>query len=297
MSAALIAGGMPSVQIKTWSESAYEWLLRSQQQQAQAAFPHDPSSAAWSFVRPGQGTGVSFIDAVLKKHSMPVIELQGDHRTGKSWTLLTLAARFVVSTRASGFPRSDDTNATPTTADDSLHSLPQVVLLDSHQDVLGSKILASVRTALLRTPEDMPEETLQKEIAACLGRIHVVMAEDVVGWVATLEALRCKLSKVSEHPTLILWDGFLSDIRNDNNAGRTEITRQVTRLLKDCKVLLITTSTTRKYGPWDNKLVAQRIRLERLDSSGAAPQGQHDFVATFQDVRIPFSIARGSILC
>jgi hypothetical protein len=156
-----------------------------------------------------------------------------------------------------------------------------------------------VRTALLRTPEDMPEETLQKEIATCLGRIHVVMAEDVIGWVATLEALRCKLSKVSEHPTLVLWDGFLSDIRSDDNAGRTEITRQVSRLLKDCKMLLITTSIPRKYGPWD-KFVAQRIRLERLDSSpSAAPsKGQHhDFVATFEDVRIPFSIARGSILC
>lgn len=272
---------------QTWSETAYDWMLRSQQMQAHYSMPYDPSTAAWSFIRPSErnGTGIAFVDAALAKHNgstLPVVELRGSHRTGKTWTLITLAARFVVETRLSRF-RSDENI--------DIEELPQVVILDCNQDAMASRLLRAVRSVLLRQlPED---DGLENEIISCMSRIHYIFSEDMAGWVPTLESLRSGLSSVSsDHPTLILWDGFLSD--TGEAAERMEVIRQLTRLMRDCTILLVTTALpTRRFAVWD-KHVTQRITLEQMNP---IPEGGHDFVATVQNNRIPYTITSGGILC
>ena len=285
------SAAIPTNDQQSWSESAYDWLLRSQQQQAHVAVPHDPSSAAWAFTRPSErnGTGIAFVDAPLKNmqtnDALPVVEIRGSHRTGKTWTLITLAARFVTETRSSRFPSEPDT---------AIEELPQVVILDSNQDALAPGLFYAVRSALLRqSPDALPPDALEREISSCLSRIHLVFSEDMAGWVPTLESLRYRLASLStDHPTLVLWDGFLSGA--GETAGRMETIRQLNRLLRDCTILLVTTTfSTRKFAEWD-KHVTHRITLERLNP---IPEGGHDYVATFHDTRIPFTITPGGVLC
>ena len=109
---------------KSWTESAYEWQQRSRRKRALDEIPHDPSSAAWAFVRPCSSsatttvaagtTGVSFLDATLRRRTpvdnLPVIDLRGDG-CGKTWTIMTLASHFAVETRPSQFPSSSVTSA------------------------------------------------------------------------------------------------------------------------------------------------------------------------------------------
>jgi ABC-type ATPase with predicted acetyltransferase domain len=271
----------------SWSESAYEWLLRSQQIQARSSVPHDPSSAAWSFARPSErnGTGIAFVDAALTKHggsALPVVEIRGSHRTGKTCTLVTLAARFVTETRPSRYRSEQDID---------IEKLPQVVILDSNQDAVASRLLCAVRSVLFRqSPED---HGLEQEMTSCMSRIHYVFSEDMAGWVPTLESLRSRLASASsDHPTLLLWDGFLSDVGEPSE--RVEVIRQLTRLMRDCTALLVTTTLpTRRFATWD-KHVSQRITLEQVNPIS---EGGHDFCATVQNNQIPYTISSGGILC
>lgn len=277
-------------QSKLWTESAYDWLVRSQQIQARSLEPVDPSSAAWAFVRPSPktGTGTAFVDAALTKHvnsSLPIVELRGSHRTGKTATLITLAARFVTDTRPSRFQEAEQ--------DAEKEELLQVVVFDSNLDVMASRLLCAVRSALLRqSPDALSEDGLEQETIKCMSRIHVVRSEDMVGWVPALESLRFRLSPVaSQHPTLLLWDDFLSG--PSETTERMEVIRHLARLTKDCAVLLITTTmSTRKFSLWD-KHVTQRITLEETDGGG------HAFVASVQssNTRVPYSITAAGVLC
>ena len=189
-------------------ETAHDWFQRSKRKRAQDEIPKDPSSAAWAFLR--SGAGISFMDAAFRRHIMadtlPVIHITGD--VAKTWTILSLAARFVVHTRASQFSSS-----LVHSSGDVVH--PQVIVLDSNQEVTGPKLAHVVRSTLLghmNTSMASCEEELQfaKDLTACLERIHVASSCHSTDWVPILESLRHQLAPLaSDHPTLILWDGFL----------------------------------------------------------------------------------------
>lgn len=225
------------------------------------------------------------MDTALAEHSgstLPVVEIRGSHRTGKTWTLVTLAARFAAETRPSRFRSEKDI---------AIEELPQVVILDSNHDAIASRLLCAVRSVLLRQSSE--DRGLQQETISCLSRIHYVFSEDMAGWVPTLESLRSRLvSASSDHPILLLWDGFLSDVGEP--AERMEVIRQLTRLMRDCTVLLVTTTLpTRRFAAWD-KHVTQRITLEQVIP---IPEGGHDFCATVQNSQIPYTISSGGVLC
>mmetsp|Transcript_8199 Transcript_8199/g.14845 ORF Transcript_8199/g.14845 Transcript_8199/m.14845 type:complete len:283 (-) Transcript_8199:133-981(-) len=274
---------------KPWTESAYDWLVRSQKIQVRSSVPVDPSSAAWAFVRSSAktGTGTAFIDAALSKNqisSLPIIELRGRHRTGKTATLITLAARFVADTRPSRFRRAQE--------DEEQKELPQAVILDSNLDFVAPRLLCAVRSALLRqSPDVLSEDGLEQETIKCMSRIHIICSGDTMAWVPALESLRFRLSRVaSHHPTLFLWDDFLSG--PSETTERTEVIRHLNRLTRDCTVLVITTTMwpTRKFSPWD-KHVSQRITLEETNGDG------HPYVASIENIRIPYSITAAGVLC
>jgi hypothetical protein len=273
---------------KSWNETALDWLERSQKVDADAAVPKDPTSAAWAFVRAREpyGSGISFLDVVMKKKAehLPIVELRGGTGVGKTWTLITVVARFIVSTRATRFQSSSD-------------DLPQVVFMDSLQNIKMQHIMSAVRTELLRDVGDAmvnDEESFQLELQSALRRIILIFGEGVNTWVPTLESLRHALVG-KPFPTLVLWDGFLSDVHDER--GKMEVIRQVNRLTKDTSVQLITTeASNRYYAAWE-KHVGHRIRLERLEAIDTADQ--HEFIATTSSQpaeQLAYTITRGGIL-
>ncbi len=258
----------------SWTETAYDWFQRSKRKREE--IPKDPSSSAWSFFR--SGSGISFMDAAFRRHTptLPVIHLTGD--VAKTWTLLSLAARFVVQTRPSQF--------TTTTAD----VLPQVLWLDSHQQVTASKLAHVVRSTLLRhiqtaMADAHDEQLFNQDLQDCCERIHLARA--ATDWVPLLECWRHQLAAFDSHPTLIVWDGFLED---DDDVTRTEIVRQLSRLLEQCSVVLVTASSSPRNLEWD-RFITQRVRLQRN-----AVTGGHEYLATVQASQIPFSISASGIL-
>jgi hypothetical protein len=265
-------------------------MQRSRRRRAAAATPQDPASAAWAFVRPTSaagGTGIAFLDAALRRrpsradNALPVVEIRGD--VGKTWTLVSLAARFVVATRPSQFAERDESSSWTT-------ALPQVVVLDSKYDVTTSKLAYAVRSTLLRRLSNSSREVFERDMEDCLGRIHVATADDIGGWVPLLEALRCSLTPLeSDTPTLVLWDGFLSE-PGQTEASRMEVVRQLDRLVEECSVLVVTTGQTAQPS-WE-RFVTHRIRLERNLSTDSG----HEFLATVHGARIPFSISLSGVL-
>ncbi len=143
----------------------------------------DPSTAAWRFLRYGR-SGIAPIDIAWKRShhtatsSMffpPVTVLEGPKDVGKTWMLLTLAARFVVATRASRFQNCDndndkreneinpmdkrrkgDPNSKNDEADENgsndgnIQGQPKVLLLDSTYDLSLPQLANIVRLTLLR---------------------------------------------------------------------------------------------------------------------------------------------------
>ena len=228
----------------SWTETAYDWYQRSRQNCALEEVPKDPATAAWAFVRPlssSGGTGISFLDSALRRQlpgALPVIDLRGDY--GKTWTVISLAARFVVATRLSKF-------ATTTAVEEPVLQ-PKVVLLDSSLDITTEKLAYTVRSTLLRqldsSNSSSAQETFQQDMEDCLGRIHIAACADVADWVPILESIRQELApSCSDHPTLLLWDGFLQN-DHDSEAARMEIIRQVARILEECSVLEASNSWT-----------------------------------------------------
>jgi hypothetical protein len=282
------------------TETAWEWLQRSNRERASAETPkNDPSSAAWAFIRSGS-SGIAPIDAAWSKVSnnnnggsssgsnkngLPVVSLEG--MVGKTWMLISLAARFVVATTNSKFPPASATQQqSQSQSSTSPPSLPQVVILDSTYDVTTSKIANVVRSTLLRQP-GIEESAIDKDLECCLSRIHVATVDDMAGWVPVLEALRCELKNTTaDHPTLVLWDGFLQDVGDES--GQMEVIRQLTRLLQDCSVALVTTARHNRTLDSYQRLVSHRIRLERYSGK--------DCVAIVHGARIPFSLSLGGIL-
>ena len=279
---------------KSWNETALDWLERSQKVEADAAVPKDPTSAAWAFVRAREsyGSGISFLDVVMKKkkaeqeHHLPIVELRGGTGVGKTWTLITVLARYIVSTRATRFapPSSDD-------------DLPQVIFMDSLQNIKMQHIMSAVRTELLRDVGDAvvnDKERFEQELQTALRRIILIFGEGVNTWVPTLESLRHALVG-KPFPTLLLWDGFLSDVHDER--GKMEVIRQVNRLTKDRSVQLITTEASNRYFTAWEKHVGHRVRLERLEATDTAEH--HEFMATTSSQpvqQLAYTITRGGIL-
>jgi hypothetical protein len=271
-------------------ETALDWFKRCQRQREAAQTPHDPSSAAWTFIRSGT-SGIAPVDAAWKNaannsttttdSSLPVVAMDGP--VGKTWTLISLAARFVVATRPSRFETTTSTDSSnDTTSSSSTCSLPQVVMLDSTYNITASKVAYVVRSTLLRQP-GIQEASIPQDLECCLSRIHIATVDDLAGWVPVLEAMKYALQQqqAQQHPTLVLWDGYLSE--SNDESQQKEVERQLTRLLA-CKVALVVARNQYKKLEWET----QRIRLERHKGK--------DCVATVNGTRIPFSLSLGGIL-
>jgi hypothetical protein len=356
------------------SENALSWFLRSRQQRkqerqlVQTAKPTDPASAAWAFFR--CGTGIPFVDESLRlcqhyqnhnyhyqqqqhhqqqfAHRLPVLEIRDDKgKTGKTRTLLSLAARFVVSTRPSLFSNNATNKDTTTSSTGTTEQAvsppppPQVIVLDSTLDMTPLKLAYAVSSQLLRqynpetssassspsTPnggahygnhdkqhnDETMTSSLEQEIQACLSRIQMVHVDDMTEWVPVLESLCWDLSQAQRHepssqqqpvqrrsehsnssmiptvpatatPTLLLWDGFLSEPTRDVAGSRMEVIRQLTRLLQECpNVGLMYTRTSEQHNHHNHpgmsllrSLEAQVVRLDREETDGR----HHEFVAT-----------------
>jgi hypothetical protein len=291
----------------SWTETAYDWLQRSKRKRREQEHPKSSVSAAWKFVR-SPGTGISFVDAALRRpvppgdHSssgraLPVVDIRGDAGSGKTWTVVALAARFVCATRPSLFGATDHGGGSPRRRVPTSRE-PRVILLDSQRDVTTAKLAYAVRSALLlQSTSDDTDDTLRREMEGCFERIHVGTVGCVSEWVAVLESIRNRLEPLqtpaSGHPpTLVLWDGFLREPADE--AERTEVIRQLARLLCDCSVLFVATAlpSTRRY-EWD-KHVTHRIRLER-SACGSSTSG-HGYVARVNGNHFPYSISLAGIL-
>lgn len=359
-------------QCSCWNETAHDWMVRSHQEQCIASSyknkpPIDPSSAAWSFVRPCTtettnhastcsnfflgGCGISFIDAVLSqkqnlrlhtstsiastprqfttlfhnKYKIPVIDLRGD--VGKTWTLITLAAKFVVSTRPSIFTSKDTMTANSslltvgnlgTSYDHKL--LPQVILLDSNLDLTIEKIVYAVRASLIRAAKDNEQNNItysnyrkvfENDMNNCLGRIHKATPSNdsmTSSWITVLESIRCQLlASGTDFPTLILWDGYLSE-PDVTDATKMEIVRQLELLINECCIFLVVTTSTAilpkgfyRKREWE-RFVTHRIQLNHhnLLTSNTTNAGdtdvQHPYVASVNGLQFPFSISLAGIL-
>jgi hypothetical protein len=244
-------------------ETAWDWLQRVKKEKA--APPNDPHGAAWAFCR--GATGIAFVDAALKQNEIPTIDIRGSSSAGKTLTVISLAARFVVDTRAAAFDRHPQQQQRRHTSEDEMmmqgedSTAPHVFLLDSQQDISMARLLYAVRTTLLRRHTTSGEVSFEDDLKDCLRRIHLVTSSDgFLGWVPVLEALRHKLRSFDTTPTLILWNGFLTEPEASNEVSRTLIIRLVQRILTDCTVLWITTTHRRLY-EWERH-VSQKIHLD-----------------------------------
>jgi hypothetical protein len=231
---------------------------------------------------------------------LPIMEIRGD--CGKTWVLATLAARFVVATR----PSSEDDDET---IDTSQARLPQVLFVDATLDATIEKVAHVVRSTLLK--QTVHTQGFDNQLEQCLSRIHMVSLTNVASDILPLlEAWQQSLESFvgDEYPTLLLWDGFLDECHDD--PARTEVVRQVTRLVQECCVIVVATISSSRSNSmgvtpeWD-KLVTHRIRLERqqqqrsdqpVAAAGSTGTGAHDYVAIVHGSSIPFSISSAGIL-
>lgn len=158
----------------------------------------------------------------------PLVLLEGPRDTGKTWMLLSLAARFVVATRRScqfeddqGNGETDNQSAvaedsrgemaaekSDTTKGKSNHlkapPQPIVIILNSTYDLTISQLTQVLRSSLMKQyqkhgyqcnedsgkAKTQQQQQLETDMEDCLGRIHVTQVDDGSGWVAVLEALR-----------------------------------------------------------------------------------------------------------
>lgn len=213
------------------TESAWEWFQRSQK--TKAAPPADSAAAAWVFCR--GATGIAFIDLALQRSQqqqqqhLPVLDIRG--AKGKTMTLLSIVARYVVATRASQYHRAtidpadedDDTNH-DSMQDTTAASAPQAYLLDSSFDIVIPRLVHVVRSTLLRKITGVCDEgQVQRDLEDCLRRIQLMQTSDgLAGWVPLLETLRHRITALDHYPTLVVWDGFLAEPESDDASIRME---------------------------------------------------------------------------
>jgi hypothetical protein len=223
-----------------WIETAWNWFQRSQK--SKIIIPKDPTTAAQAFMKGHVSTGIPFIDRALQTSTntsqAPFLELLGPvynhtNKTNKnktttmtidtstcscspaSWTLISLAARFVVATRPSKYQTWTTTHTVTWNVveedggdddhdDDEYHHqqprrqqqqsslplAPNVILIDSFHSIDIHDLVSAVRGLLLL--DSVEDESLDMELEDCLARIHILFLSDTIPIVAGLEALRCK---------------------------------------------------------------------------------------------------------
>ena len=212
-----------------------------------ARYDNPSNAAAREFFQPittsgTTGTGISFIDtalsmrdddSILQQPSKPIIiDICGDTATGKTSTVVTLAARYLFATRQC---RPNIIDAVQNMNDiivmieqekrssDEIHDekslvlLPQVILFDVNRNVTNCArrvydILQSmIREEYLEMKRDkenrcidvdtsnddddnINDTLLQNETMGCLQRLHIARVDDFPQWVLLLETLRHEMS-------------------------------------------------------------------------------------------------------
>lgn len=228
------------------------------------------------------------------------------------------------------------------------HPLPRVILLDSTMDVTSLHFVNAVSSQLIRHQQQQTRQhspssaSLEYDIASSVRRIHYAHVDDPREWVAVLESIRCQLlgqkKKQQEQaatmmdenedettPTLLLWDGFLSE-PGITRGIQKEVARQLALLLKDCPVGLIYT-TSASFGHWvtphsllQSAAASRESFMDGEDTHGTwgqpvvipqtvvlardeTPEARHDFVATLATTgqpgmqpQIPYSLSGARIL-
>jgi hypothetical protein len=162
----------------------------------------------------------------------PILLLEGPPDVGKTWMMLSLAARYVVATRPQrrqssavmtmensskdvddeGIVVDCDNNIHPMCDDvddtASMEILPQVLFLDSNFDFSISKLTHIVQTLLERdigrkkeaNQQQRRMHPVEQQLEECLSRIHVVQVDyGSTAWVPVLEVLRHQFSKQRQH--------------------------------------------------------------------------------------------------
>eukprot|EP00934_Nitzschia_sp_Nitz4_P000916 Nitzschia sp. Nitz4//scaffold51_size120721//77295//78290//NITZ4_003736-RA/size120721-processed-gene-0.97-mRNA-1//-1//CDS//3329553889//916//frame0 len=258
-----VAGRASQPQSTMIEETALDWWHRSasfqrwKRSQEAAQPPQNPSQAAHKFL---QGhSGISYIDHAWRQRwgfdpAFQDLLLVLEGPIAKTWTLRTLAARFVVATRPALFPNAD--------ASLTKDNLPNVILLDSTFAFANPQVMyRMVRSTLLKNSAEplLSEETIQD----CLERIHVCHAKDVLmGWIPVLEVLRNAL-QTSATPTLILWDGFGQEPDIRHSATQWDVFRLLVRLLDACPhVTLILSSRN----PLDGRMIGSLSEAKTISS-------------------------------
>ncbi|GKZ00090.1 hypothetical protein MPSEU_000962400 [Mayamaea pseudoterrestris] len=304
----------------SFSETALQWIQRTKRRRFISGEINDPDAAAWAFFSRKE-TGISFVNAALhakqqgaesvltanegtfsnNMHAtaasnafifdqLPVIEIRGS--CAATWTLLTLAARFVVDTRPSRFISA--AAAAAAISANKHEKLPQVIFMDSTYEYSIAQLTNVVRSTLLKqqTHQSVEEEQLAHDLRECLSRIHLASLTESYEAVALLELFRTALAPSQfNHPTLVLWDGFLDTI--NNQPSRMDVVRQTSRLLRDCSVVFASASRlSRSQHDWD-KYVTHRMKLDRNPSEEG-----HEYLASVHDgsIKIPFSVSLAGIL-
>jgi hypothetical protein len=315
-----------------WIETALDWWERCHA--SKRIVPTDPQTAAQAFLRGDVPTGIGFVDEALLvqnkfgttkqsthgRREAPILELlmattstmtPCTRSTGSSgaatWTLISLAARFVVATRPSRFfpspllsepsssqgsPTAATTWTTSSTTTSTKEQLPKVILLDPFHSIAMNDLVSAIRsTWLLQQPqlEDTSEANTQVVVEECLSRIHVLFpAPDTLSTVAVLEALQCRFvsggsigdensindrNRIIEHNNLLLWDNFLSTIPDTN--GKQEVIRHLIRLWRATNLMVVVASS-KSYSELDDSFVTCRIRLEQAAVASTSPDSEED---------------------
>ncbi|KAI2499902.1 hypothetical protein MHU86_14572 [Fragilaria crotonensis] len=234
-------------------ETALDWWERCHE--SKRIVPTDPVTAAQAFLRGDVPTGIGFVDEALllertfgtTKHSTnyrreaPILELLTATTTtmtpsttstgvsgAASWTLISLAARFVVATRPSRFihsplssepslPTATGTSTTSSTiTPTTTQQLPMVILMDPFHSIDMNDLVSAIRSTWLlqqEHSEDPSETNAQDVVEECLSRIQMLFpSPDTLCTVAILEALQCRFAS----------RGSISDenCNNENDRGQ-----------------------------------------------------------------------------
>ncbi|GMI13705.1 hypothetical protein TrVE_jg4960 [Triparma verrucosa] len=288
-------------------------------------------------------TNVSFVDSELRRTprtprgvpitspSSLVFEIEGPSGVGKTSTLTSVVAQFVVS-------NYHTYHEAVLANDEATEMSGQVVVIDTEcgvfpaplKSVLEAKILSALnKQALDQECREMVEWAMQ--------RIHIIRPSSTAGGIAALESLRHKLStvnplnqngKISQHhqitaaPTLLCLDSLsafhyhdkyvdnLGDFKdktaNGVQSGLNDFFLLLTRLRNSCDVVVFATKPHlyRKKNEnststlWNNS-VTHSVTLNNVIDGGDEDRAGYDKVAVSSDgtTTTPFKFdGRGGIL-
>lgn len=300
-------------------ESARSWLDRSRRFVAKALEELDgsPRSSAHAFLcrrcpaAGGGGTGVAFVDCMLalknERINNVIFEIAGRPETGKTLTLLALAASYLVQTgnRPNNISYGGDPN----------RLWPPVIILDTDYGIHMPYIVNALQSAILLQKSQTRDQcqvqsTMELEISFHLGRIHLVPLPSKEDIPFLLELLRPMLlsHSVFDAPPMLIIDAINSfescdKIQPDGGIPSThEFMRQLDRLIQACQqdILIfasriVSSNASAATSDLWKRRVTHSVTLERRNYST-----NNDFVAIFPTTTnqpsIPFRIESGRIV-